>query len=82
MIRNMSITDISPEQIRKLTSIVTERVVIDIMTRTGLLSSILASVKCPDLLLWRMELNVEETQAHRHEEPGGGSGDGACYSGY
>ena len=33
------------------------------MTRTGLLSCILASVKCPDLLLWRMELSVAETQA-------------------
>ena len=63
VIRNMSITDISPEQIRKLTSIVTERVVIDNMTRTDLLSCILASVKCPDLLLWRMELSEAETQA-------------------
>ena len=58
-----SITDIPRNQMGKLTSIVTERVTIINMTHTDQLGSILASVKCPVLELWRMDLIDTETRA-------------------
>ena len=62
-IKRMSITDIPRDHMEKLASIVTWRVHIDMMTHTDQLGSILASVKCTDLLLWRIALSEAETQA-------------------
>ena len=62
-IRNICITDIPWEQMEKLTSIVTERVLIDEIAHADQLGSILASVKCPVLELDNMELSEAETRA-------------------
>ena len=62
-IKRMSITDIPRDHMEKLASIVTWRVHIDNMTHTDQLGSILASVKCPDLLLFHMKLSEAETRA-------------------
>ena len=62
-IRNMDITDIPQDQMEKLTAIVTWVVWIDNMTPTSHLSSILACVKCPGLVLCNMELSEENTRA-------------------
>ena len=62
-IRDMDISDIPSDQMDKLASIVTERVMIDNMTPASRVSSILASVQCPWLLLWDMKLIEENTRA-------------------
>ena len=62
-IRDISIRDIPRDQMEKLASIVTRRVWIDNMTHTEQLGSILASVKCTQLGLVRMDLSDTETRA-------------------
>ena len=62
-IRDMEITDIPCNHMKKLTLIVKERVWIINMTPTSQLSSILACVKCPELYLGNMELSEENTRA-------------------
>ena len=62
-IENISITDIPRDHMEKLASIVTGIVKIDNMTHADQLGGILASVKCTDLWLWRMELSEAETRA-------------------
>ena len=61
-IRDMDITDIPLVQVEKLTAIVTERVLIDNMTPSCRLSSILASVQCLKLELNNMKLSEENTR--------------------
>ena len=61
-IRDMDITDIPLVQLEKLTAIVTERVLIDNMTPSCRLSSILASVQCLKLELNNMKLSEENTR--------------------
>ena len=60
---NISITAIPWDHMEKLTSIVTERVWIENLTNTDQLGSILASVKCTEILLIEMELSEAETRA-------------------
>ena len=55
--------DIPLDHMEKLASIVTERVTIAWMTHTDQLGSILASVKCPVLELYIINLSEAETQA-------------------
>ena len=62
-IENISITDIPRDHMEKLASIVTEIVRIDNMTHADQLGGILASVKCPWLVLYKMELSEAETRA-------------------
>ena len=62
-IGDINITDIPRDQMEKLASIVTWRVWIDNISHADQLSSILASVQCQELGLWRMELSEAETQA-------------------
>ena len=62
-IEDMSIRDIPRDQMEKLASIVTWRVNINNMTHTDQLGSILASVKCPVLVLYNMDLSDTETRA-------------------
>jgi len=62
-IGNMNITEIPLEQMDKLTSIVTKRVMLDNITKIEL-SSILASVRwCTRLQLLNLELSEEDTRA-------------------
>ena len=58
-----SIRDIPRDQMEKLASIVTVGVIINNMTHTDQLGSILASVKCPGLGMEDMELSDTETRA-------------------
>ena len=62
-IENMDISDIPSDQMDKLASIATERVIIDNMTPASRVSSILASVQCTELLLRNMKLSEENTRA-------------------
>ena len=62
-IRNMDISDIPCDQMAKLASIVTDRVVIWNITHNLDLSSILVSVQCTRLQLDDMELRETETRA-------------------
>ena len=62
-IRDMDISDIPSDQMDKLASIVTETVDINTMTPASRVSSILASVQCPWLQLWDMQLSEENTRA-------------------
>ena len=62
-IRDISIKDVPQYHMEKLASIVTGRVWIDKMTHSDQLGSILASVKCPKLVLERMDLSDTETWA-------------------
>ena len=62
-IENISITDIPRDHMEKLASIVTGIVRIYNMTHADQLDGILASVKCSELELWRMELSKVETRA-------------------
>ena len=56
----MDISDIPSDQMDKLVSLVTERVIIDNMTPVSRVSSILASVQCTELVLYDMILMSEE----------------------
>ena len=60
---NISIRDIPQDHMEKLASIVTGSVHINNMTHTDQLGSILASVKCPVLVLYNMDLSDTETRA-------------------
>ena len=60
-IMNMDISDIPSDQMDKLASIVIETVDIRNMTPASLVSSILASVQCPWLRLYNMELTKADT---------------------
>ena len=62
-IRDKSIRDIPRDQMEKLASIVTGEVYIFNMTHHDQLGSILASVKCTQLGLVRMDLSDTETRA-------------------
>ena len=62
-IEHMDISDIPSDQMDKLASIVTETVKIENMTPASRVSSILASVQCSVLWLWRMKLSEENTRA-------------------
>ena len=62
-IRDMDISDIPSDQMDKLASTVTEGVMIDNMTPTSRVSSILASVQCPWLGLVNMNVSEENTRA-------------------
>ena len=62
-ISNLDITDIPVDQMKKLTSIVTERVCIDDITPLSQLGNILTSVKCLVLSLDNMELCEADTRA-------------------
>ena len=62
-IRNKDISEISSDNMAKLTSIVTDRVVIDEMTPVSHLSPILASVQSIGLWLGDMSLSEENTRA-------------------
>ena len=62
-IENVSITDIPRGHMEKLVSICTYRVWINNMTHTDHLGSILASVQCTELMLYKMELSEAETRA-------------------
>jgi len=62
-IRNMDITEISSDQMDKLTSIVTKRVMLENITNTVQLSSILASVRSTRVHLLNVELSEEDTRA-------------------
>ena len=62
-IMNKSIKDIPRDQMEKLTSIVTKEIYIDNMIHANQLGGILASVKCPQLMLLNMELSKAETRA-------------------
>ena len=58
-----NITDIPPDQLKKLASIVTYHVGIDNLTPICKLGSILASVKCTELSLMNMGMSEADTQA-------------------
>ena len=72
-IRNLSITDIPRDHMEKLASIVTQTIYINNMTHADQLGSILASVKCTELILCYMALSEAETRGpgHCHEGQGG-----------
>ena len=60
---NINITDIPRDHMEKLASIVTEAVSIVNMTHADQLGGILASVQCPVLMLYKMEMSEAETRA-------------------
>ena len=61
-IGNINITEIPRDQMDHLTSIVTKRVLIDDITHTNQLSSILASVRCSRLQMVNVALREADTQ--------------------
>ena len=63
IIKDIDITDIPCEQMENLISIVTEKVWISNTIHSNQLDRLLASVKCLELLLEKMELSEPETRA-------------------
>ena len=62
-IKDKNTIDIPSDQMHKLASIVTRKVLIDNMAPASRVSGILANVQCPWIELCYMELKKEETQA-------------------